>query len=120
MRPILTVLAGTMLAFWATETTAIAQVTYYNCPPTVIERPLPIGLMPIGRTQQGDWLDLNPHSLIWTANGVRFNYALNGQTIQGFTTCNGIWTANGRQHRATSPAAKTMLNYVCGDRMSRY
>lgn len=118
MRQIMTVFAGTVLAYGAMASAAIAQV-YYNCPPVMTERIVPMNLLNFGQTQQGDWLYLSPYSLERTRNGMRFTYAINGQPMQGVTTCNGLWTANGRQHRATSDAAKQMLNYVCGDR-SRY
>jgi hypothetical protein len=119
MRQIMTVSVGTLLTYSVMASAAIAQV-YYNCLPLVSERPVPMNLLNFGQTQQGDSLYLSPYSLERTRGGVQFTYALNGQPIQGFTTCNGVWTANGRKHRATSDAAKRMLNYVCGDRVTRY
>ncbi|EKQ68907.1 hypothetical protein OsccyDRAFT_3460 [Leptolyngbyaceae cyanobacterium JSC-12] len=122
MRHTLIVLAGTFIAFLRLETTAIAQVFYpcsrygdqfYISPRSTRDR------ISFGRTNQGDFLELNPSSLLQVRGGMQFVYYLNGHAREGFTNCReSAWYVGNRRVNASSPAANRMLNYICDSRIS--
>ncbi|MDX2241350.1 MAG: hypothetical protein NW224_11750 [Leptolyngbyaceae cyanobacterium bins.302] len=119
MRHLTTVLAGTLLACLLTETAAIAQVRYY-CPPASMPS---ISYVPslryFGITARGNHLDLDTNSLQRTSGGIAFTYYLNGNPDYGVATCREDGWRVGRSFvPATSSAARSMLNYICGSRVS--
>jgi hypothetical protein len=118
MRYLISGFAGTALISAMAATAAIAQVTYRPCVPEA-EQYQTISYMDFGRTRQGDRLGLNPNSVVPVRGGVYFTYYLNHRAMDGFATCSEFaWDVNGQRFAATSPAAKAMVNYICGDRVS--
>lgn len=119
MRYVLTILAGTLLSLLVMEAAAIAQADYRPCAPTrrrTTTLRMPTRLQ-FGYTNQGEWLELDPASLLPVQSGIEFTYYLNGRRNEAFTTCSATgWHTSSRSIPISSKAALGLWSYVCRGR----
>lgn len=117
MKPPIALLTSTVLVSLVAQPSAIAQVL--ACPPpSSPDYARTRDCFPrFGRTNQGSCLRLDACSLNVTSTGVEFIYLLDGAPVQGWTNCqtNG-WFVRNRYIPASSPAAVSMLDFICQSR----
>lgn len=113
----ISILAGTFTAYLISPTVAIAQ-TYLSCTPPATSTG---DLIRFGVTNRGNQLELDRRSIHSARNGTRFTYYLRGRRVRGLTNCQeSAWYVRGNRIPAESVAARAMLNYVCGFRVSGF
>lgn len=121
MQPPMPLFIGTALASLIVQSSAIAQVLACH-PPALPDQADARDCFPrFGRTNQGNCLRLDACSLHITSNRVEFIYLLDGQPVRGWTNClDPGWIVDRRYIPASSPAARSMLDYICRSRQTTH